>query len=81
MVVVGLVGERIVKRGGDHFLRGVLAVVARYWAVDDAIIGELRCLGRILVGAIGVFLVVWLGVTIGYLVPGLCFVCILMGCC
>ena len=61
--LAGPVGEGTAQGGGLHLLRGLLRVVARLRAVDDATAGELRRAGRALTGAAGALLAVRLGAT------------------
>ena len=44
------VAQRAQERGGDHLLRGALAVVAGLGAVHDATTGHVRCADRALTG-------------------------------
>src|SRR5690606_15364138 len=69
--VAGPVAQRTAQGGGDHLLRGPLAVVARLGAVDGATAGELRCTGRTLTRTAGALLAVRLLAAAGDLAAGL----------
>ncbi len=70
-VVAGPVRQRAAQGGGDHLLRGPLAVVTRLGAVHDATAGELRCTRRTLTSAAGALLAVRLLAAAGDLTAGL----------